>query len=337
MQFGFTLKPDHSLERTVDLTRRAEAAGFEYGWVFDSHVLWREPYVLLTLMAQATERMRLGTCVTNPATREPSVTASSLAVLDELSGGRMDLGIGRGDSARRVLGKPPTTMATLEEAIVVIKGLVEGRAVEYEGAELRLPWTGNWTLPVWVAGYGPMALAMTGRVADGVILQLADPDLIAWFVEQVRAAEAAAGRPSGSVRIQSAAPAHVGTIEECRERTRWFPALVSNHVVDLVNKYPREQLPETLTGYVRDRTGYDYLHHAEVGSSNAGFVGDEVTDRFCVIGSVDDHLAKLRRLAEVGVDQFNVYLMNGDEERMLEIYGRDIIPAMADVATRTAI
>jgi probable F420-dependent oxidoreductase len=335
MQFGITLKPDHSLERTVDLTRRAEAAGFEYGWLFDSHVLWREPYVLLTLMAQATERMRLGTCVTNPATREPSVTASSLAVLNELSGGRMDLGIGRGDSARRVLGKPPTTMATLEEAIVAIKGLVEGRTVEYEGAELRMPWTGNWTLPVWVAGYGPMALAMTGRVADGVILQLADPDLIAWLVEQVRAAEAAAGRPVGSVRIQAAAPAHVGTLEECRERTRWFPALVSNHVVDLVNKYPREQLPETLTGYVRDRTGYDYLHHAEVGSTNAGFVGDEVTDRFCVIGSVDDHLAKLRRLAEVGVDQFNIYLMNGDEERTLEIYGRDIIPAMADVVART--
>jgi probable F420-dependent oxidoreductase len=296
--------------------------------VFDSHVLWREPYVLLTLMAQATERLRLGTCVTNPATREPSVTASALAVLDEISDGRMDLGIGRGDSARRVLGKPPTTMATLEEAIVAIKALVEGRPVEYEGTELRLPWTGTWTLPVWVAGYGPMALAMTGRIADGVILQLADPDLIAWFVGQVRAAEAAAGRPEGSVKIQSAAPAHVGDIADCRERTRWFPALVSNHVVDLVNKYPREDLPESLTGYVRDRTGYDYLHHAEVGSSNAGFVGDEVTDRFCVIGSVDDHLAKLRRLAEVGVDQFNVYLMNGDEERILEIYGREIIPVL---------
>ena len=335
MQFGFTLKPDHSLERTVDLTRRAEAAGFAYGWLFDSHVLWREPYVLLTLMAQATERMRLGTCVTNPATREPSVTASALAVLDELSGGRMDLGIGRGDSARRVLGKPPTTMATLEESIVAIKGLVEGRSVTYEGTELRMPWTGNWTLPVWVAGYGPMALAMTGRIADGVILQLADPDLVAWFVGQIRAAERAAGRPPGSVQVQAAAPAHVGDLDVCRERTRWFPALVSNHVVDLVNKYPREELPEALTGYVRDRTGYDYLHHAEVGSSNAGFVGDDVTDRFCVIGSVDDHVAKLRRLAEVGVDQFNVYLMNGDEEEMLEIYGRDIIPALADVEART--
>jgi probable F420-dependent oxidoreductase len=335
MQFGFTLKPDHSLGRTVDLTRRAEAAGFTYGWLFDSHVLWREPYVLLTLMAQATERMRLGTCVTNPATREPSVTASALAVLDVLSGGRMDLGIGRGDSARRGLGKPPTTMATLEEAIVAIKGLVEGRSVTYEGTELHMPWTGNWTLPVWVAGYGPMALAMTGRIADGVILQLADPDLVAWFVGQIRAAELAAGRPAGSVQVQAAAPAHVGDLDVCRERTRWFPALVSNHVVDLINKYPREELPESLTGYVRDRTGYDYHHHAEVGSSNAGFVGDDVTDRFCVIGSVADHVAKLRRLAEVGVDQFNVYLMNGDEEEMLEIYGRDIIPALADVGART--
>jgi probable F420-dependent oxidoreductase len=337
MQFGFTLKPEHSIERTIALTRQAEAAGFEYGWLFDSHVLWREPYVLLTLMAQATERLRLGTCVTNPATREPSVTASALAVLDELSGGRMDLGIGRGDSARRVLGKPPTTMATLEEAIGVIKGLVEGRSVSYEGTELHLPWTGNWTLPVWVAGYGPMALAMTGRIADGVILQLADVDLIRWFVGQVREAEAAAGRPAESVKVQAAAPAHFGDLDLCRERTRWFPALVSNHVVDLVNKYPREELPDALTGYIRDRTGYDYLHHAEVGSSNAGFVGDEVTDRFCVLGSVDEHLEKLDRLADAGVDQFNIYLMNGDEESVLETYGREIIPALGGVpASRTA-
>jgi probable F420-dependent oxidoreductase len=259
------------------------------------------------------------------------VTASALAVLDELSGGRMDLGIGRGDSARRVLGKPPTTMATLEEAIAVIKGLVEGRPVEYEGANLQFNWTGSWTLPVWVAGYGPMALKMTGRIADGLILQLADPDLIRWFVGQVRDAAKAAGRDPGSIAIQAAAAAFVGPRDVGRERTRWFPALVSNHVVDLVNKYPREQLPASLTGYVRDRSGYDYLHHAEVGSSNAAFVGDEVTDRFCVLGEAADHIAKLRELAAAGVDQFNVYLMNGDEESQLELYGRDVIPAMRSV------
>src|SRR6266542_2437133 len=187
MDFGFTLKPENDLQRTVDLTKRAEANGFGHGWVFDSHVLWREAYVLLTLMAEASERL--------------------------------------------VLGKPPTTMKTLEEAIGVIRDLVEGRAVTFEGTELVFPWTGKWKLPVWVAGYGPMALSMTGRIADGLILQLADPDLIRWFVLQLREAEAAAGRPAGSVKVQAAAPAHVGPRDLGRERTRWFPALVSNHVV----------------------------------------------------------------------------------------------------------
>jgi probable F420-dependent oxidoreductase len=320
MDFGFTLKPENDLKRTVALTKRAEANGFRYGWLFDSHVLWREAYVLLTLMAEATEQMRLGTCVTNPATREPSVTASALAVLNELTGGRMDLGIGRGDSARRVLGKPPTSMKTLEEAIAVIRDLVEGRSVTYEGTELQLPWTGHWQLPVWVAGYGPMAITMTGRVANGLILQLADPDLIRWFVAQLRDAEMAAGRPVGSVKVQAAAPAHVAPRDVGRERTRWFPALVSNHVVDLVNKYPREQLPDALTGYIGQREGYDYHHHAEVGSTNAAFVGDEVTDRFCVLGEVAEHAAKLEELADAGVDQFNIYLMNGDEEAQLDAY-----------------
>src|SRR5688572_26031781 len=224
MDFGFTLKPENDLKRTVELTKRAEANGFAYGWLFDSHVLWREAYVLLTLMGQASEKLRLGTCVTNPATREPSVTASGLATLNELTDGRMDLGIGRGDSARRVLGKPPTTMKTLEEAITVIRDLVEGRSIAFEGTDLQLPWTGPWRLPVWVAGYGPMAIAMTGRVADGLILQLADPDLIRWFVSQLREAEAAAGREPRSVKVQAAAPAHVGPREDGRDRTRWFPA-----------------------------------------------------------------------------------------------------------------
>ncbi len=185
---------------------------------------------------------------------------------------------------------------------------------------------------MWIAGYGPLALQMTGRVADGVILQLADPDLIAWFGGQVRAAAVAAGRAPDSIRVQAAAPADFGDLADCRERTRWFPALVSNHVVDLVNRYPREELPAALTGYVQDRTGYDYHHHAEVGSANAAFVGDEVTDRFCVLGSVDDHLAKLHQLAAAGVDQFNIYLMNGNEEGVLETYGREIIPVLGGAA-----
>ena len=330
MEFGFTIKPDHSVERTIALAKQAEAAGFSHGWLFDSHVIWRDPYPLLTLIARETTTLRLGTCVTNPATREPSVTASSLAVLQEISGGRFDLGIGRGDSAIRVLGKPPTTMATLEEAVHVIRALAEGRPIEYEGATLQLPWSGGHRLPVWIAGYGPVALKMTGRIADGAMLQLADPDLIAWFVFQVHESAREAGRNPHAVKIMAAAPAHVGDLADARDRVRWFPALVGNHVVDLVNKYQGE-LPEALTHYIRGREGYDYLHHAEVGSSNAEFVTDDIVDRFGLVGDVEAHVAKLHVLAEAGVDQFNLYLMNGNEEEQLEIYGREIIPALRDV------
>jgi hypothetical protein len=133
----------------------------------------------------------------------------------------------------------------------------------------------------------------------------------------------------------AAAPAHVGDPADGRDRIRWFPALVGNHVVDLVNKYQGD-LPEGLTRYVRGRQAYDYLHHAEVGSSNADFVTDDIVDRFGIVGDVDAHVAKLRVLAEAGVDQFNLYLMNGNEEEQLEIYGREIIPALRDVRAATA-
>jgi len=332
MDFGFTLKPDHPLERVASLTRLAEENGFSHGWIFDSHVLWKDPYPLLQVMARNSERMRLGTCVTNPATRDPSVTASTLAVLQEISRGRMALGIGRGDSALRVLGKPPKSLEQLEQATTMIRDLAEGREVSYDGTPVRLGWAPAHRLPVWIAGYGPKALAVTGRIADGAILQMGDPELIGWCVGLLRAGAREAGRNADDIAVMAAAPAHVGPRAEARERVRWFPALVSNHVADLVKRYGESGLPEALTAYVRNRTGYDYHHHAEVGSDNAAFVDDESVDRFTIVGSVEEHVAKLRALAEAGVDQFNIYLMSGDEEEQLRIYGREIVPELKGVA-----
>jgi alkanesulfonate monooxygenase SsuD/methylene tetrahydromethanopterin reductase-like flavin-dependent oxidoreductase (luciferase family) len=154
MQFGITIKPDLSIDRTVSLTRQAEAAGFTYGWLFDSHVLWKEPYPLLTLMATNTRRMKLGTCVTNPAVRDLTVTASLFATLNLISGGRMQLGIGRGDSSRRVLGKKPVSWSQLEQSVNVFRDLTAGREIEYEGQPTRLTWASG-SPPVWIAGYGP--------------------------------------------------------------------------------------------------------------------------------------------------------------------------------------
>jgi probable F420-dependent oxidoreductase len=317
----------------LELTRRAEALGFEYGWLFDSHVLWRDPYPLLTLMIGATSTMRFGTCVTNPATREPSVTASTLAVLSELSNGRVDLGIGREDSARRVLGKAPTSMKDLEAAVTLSRGLVAGTSMEHEGTALHLPWTKGHRLPVWIAGYGPMALSLAGRLGDGALLQIGDPDLIRWFAGQVQEAATASGRTS-PVEIMAAAPSYIGDVATGRERIRWFAALVGNHVLDLINKY-EGALPESLTRYVRDREGYNYLHHAEVGSSNASFVTNDIVDRFGLVGSVEDHVNKLVELDKAGVTQFNLYLMNGDEAEQLELFGTHVIPAYRAAAINT--
>src|SRR3989441_10708417 len=178
MQFGITLKPDLSVDRIVGLTRQAEAAGFHYGWIFDSHILWKEPYPLMTLMAANTRRMRLGTCVTNPVVRDAAVTASLLATLNRISGGRMDCGIGRGDSSRRVMGKKPTTLENLEQTVQVIRDLNSGKEITYEGHPIQMAWADSGVPPIWVAGYGPKALKCAGRIGDGVILQFADPHLI---------------------------------------------------------------------------------------------------------------------------------------------------------------
>jgi probable F420-dependent oxidoreductase len=334
MHFGITFKPDLSIERVVGLTRQAEAAGFDYGWIFDSHVLWMEPYPLLTLMATNTERMKLGTCVTNPATRDMTVTASLFATLNLISGGRMQLGIGRGDSSRRVMGKKPVSWSQLQAAVEEFRALTSGKEVEHDGQPTRLTWA-KISPPIWIAGYGPKVLHMAGRVADGIILQFADPALIDWCMRFVKEGARAAGRDPKNIEVMAAAPVWVSDdLNVARQHVRWFPALVSNHVMDLIRQYKPEDLPPALTSYVEDRGHYDYQHHCEVGSDNAEFVSDEVIDRFCLIGPADAHRRKLRALADVGVTQFNIYLMCGDEEQTLEIYDRDVLPEWRKAATK---
>jgi probable F420-dependent oxidoreductase len=329
MRFGFTIKPDFAVERILALTRQAEAAGFEYGWIFDSHVLWLEPYPLLTLMAANTKRMRLGPCVTNPAVRDITVTASLFATLNLISNGRMQLGIGRGDSSRRVLGKKPVGAGDLERAIKTFRELTAGNETDYDGQPTRISWaTGS--PPVWVAGYGPKVLDLAGRVAEGVILQFADPDLVEWCVGFVKKGAESAGRDWRKIEIMSAAPVWISDdLETAREHVRWFPALVSNHVIDLISRYKPSELPPALTSYVQNRGGYDYQQHCEVDSSNSKFVSDEVVDRFCIVGDAEAHRRKLQKLASIGVSQFNIYLMCGEEEDTLERYKKEILPAFA--------
>ena len=335
MDFGVVLQTDPPANRVIELTKQAEALGFTHGWAFDSHVLWQEPFVIFSRMLAETERMIVGPMVTNPGTRDWTVLASLFATLNDMYDGRTICGMGRGDSALRYIGSKPTTLETMVESMGVIKGLVAGSEVVYNNRPLRIPWvTTGWDLPMWVSGYGPKALDAIGRHADGFILQLADPQILEWTMTAVRTAAADAGRDPNDVAICVVAPAYVGSdIAHQREQLRWFGGMVGNHVADIVNRYGEDHslVPRALSEYIRGREGYDYAHHGKAGNPSTDFVPDEIVDRFCVLGSVEEHIDKLSLLRDMGVDQFGIYLMHDDQEGTLRAYGEQVIPAVTRV------
>jgi len=336
ISFGVTVLPDPPYTRFLELIQLAERNGFEYGWTYDSHVLWQESIPLLTLAAEHTETMKLGHFVTNPGTREPTVLASAYATMHDISKGRMVMGIGRGDSARRVIGLKPVRVAEFEEACRMIRDFMNGRKVTWNDKELELTWARTEPeIPLYVAGYGPKALAVAGRVSDGVIIQLADPVIVEWIMATARKAAEEAGRDPDALECIVGAPSKVSDdLAAAREEVRWFPAMVSNHVMDLIERYGWDSdIPSELTDFVKARKFYDYKDHSRVGAKHGEFVTDEICDRFCVIGSGEQCTAKLRELEAVGVDQFNVYLMTNEQEQTLEAYGRDVIPQFAGVAS----
>ena len=330
MDVGVVLQNDPPARGVVELAKKAEAAGFSHVWTFDSHVLWQEPFVIYSKILDETERVIVGPMVTNPGTRDWTVLASLFATLNEMYGNRTICGIGRGDSALRVLGATPQTLGQLRESVQVIKGLASGEKVTLRGKELQLAWAPDSRLDVWVAAYGPKALALTGEVGDGYILQLADPDIAAWMIGAVRSAAEKAGRDPMSIKFCVAAPAYVGDdIEHQREQTRWFGGMVGNHVADIVARYGEGgAVPQALTDYIKARQGYDYAEHGRAGNSHTTFVPDEIVDRFCVLGPVENHLKRLEELKSLGVDQFAVYLQHDAKLATLEAYGSQIIPAV---------
>jgi probable F420-dependent oxidoreductase len=332
MDFGVVLQTDPPASRVVELAAMAEKQGFSYGWTFDSHVLWQEPFVIYSQMLAATERMIVGPMVTNPGTRDATVLASLFATLNDMFDGRTICGIGRGDSALRYIGKTPTTLAEMVTAGDLIKSLVAGDKVDYEGTELQIPWIkGGWNLPIWMAGYGPKALATVGAHADGFILQLADPQILEWTMGAVRSAAEEAGRDPESIDICVVAPAYVGDdIAHQRDQLRWFGGMVGNHVHDLVNRYGADSstIPKALSDYIKAREGYDYSHPGRADNESTDFVPDEIVDRFCILGTVEQHIEKLSLLRDMGVKQFGIYLMHDQQEETLSAYGSEIIPAV---------
>ena len=330
MEFGICFKGTVSPERARDLVRLAEDGGFGYCWFYDSHILWRDCYAAIAMCMEQTSTMRFGPCVTNPNIRDWSVAASMFASLALQSDGRFDIGLGRGDSSMRIMGRKPANLARLVEFTRKVKAMVRGEEVSYEACPepVQFSWSAGYELPVWIAAYGPRALATAGRHGDGVILQIAEPALVAWFVEQCGSAGKDAGRDMSDFQVMAAAPAYFGSSDECIAATRWFPAMVGNHVADIVEKYGADsaEVPRSLTAYIEQRRGYDYKKHGRSDNPYLDFITPEIVRSFCVLGSPAEHIAKLRELQQAGVTQFNIYLDNGKEEEIIDTYADAIIP-----------
>ncbi|MGZ8651219.1 MAG: TIGR03842 family LLM class F420-dependent oxidoreductase [Actinomycetota bacterium] len=332
MDIGVVLQTTPPSARVVDLAKKAETYGFSHVWTFDSHILWEEPFPIFAQILAETRNVVVGTMVTNPLTRDWTVTASLFATLNEMFGNRTVIGIGRGDSSVRVMNGKPSTLAGLREAVNVIRELVNGRGVEYRGSTIRLPWASRSRAEVWVAGYGPKALRLIGEVGDGFILQLADPDVTAWTIAAVREAAEEAGRDPDDVTICVAAPAYVtDDLAHGRDQGRWFGGKVGHHVADIVARYgDSAPVPKALTDYIKGREGYDYNEHGQAGNVHTAFVPDEIVDRFCLLGPVEEHVRRLQELKGMGVDQFAVYLQHDAKDETLQAYGEKVIPAIAE-------
>ena len=200
-KFGINRQDAESPARFADDVARLESLGWDCAWLPDSQLRRRDTYVLLAAAAQATESIGLGTLLVNPITRHPSVTASSIATVDELAPGRVSLGFGAGDTAVRLSGLRPARVAEMEDAIVLMRGLLAGEEIEV-GAERPAYLPFHRPVPVWLTAGGPRTLEMGGRVADGVFMRVGThPATIADTVGRIRKGAEDAGRDPLSVPL----------------------------------------------------------------------------------------------------------------------------------------
>ncbi len=209
MDFGIFIRPGHySWDHTLSLIDAAEAAGFRHVWFGDSHLIWQEVSPYLTLAAMRSDTLKVGPLVTNAVTRHPTVIASTIATLSELSNGRAILGLGRGDSAVRILGLDPMRVTRFRAVSHQVKALCRGETVEVNGTSVQFPWLTQ-PVPLYMAAYGPRVLQLAGEVADGVILQIANPEVMTWSLNYVRWGEEETERETSLQQVVVAAPSYI--------------------------------------------------------------------------------------------------------------------------------
>jgi 5,10-methylenetetrahydromethanopterin reductase len=302
---GVGLFPTEPVARLREYTLLAESLGYDAVWYGDSQNIWRESSVTMGACLVGTERILMGTGVTNAVTRHRSLLASTWATLAEATGGRAALGIGIGDSSLRTMGLTPLKLAELETAIAELRTLFAGGSVaeEHSGAEFRLNYLdGPVDIPIYIAASAPKILRLSGRIADGVIVLVGtEPRFIQAALDTIEAGAKEAGRSLSDIHIVLWTPT---AIDDDSTKAR---DLVRAHVARVVIRpLPAEIDPRLQEVVDAIRASYDYYHHMDTQADHASQVPDDLVDLFALAGTPDECRARLEGIAGLGVDQVSI-------------------------------
>jgi 5,10-methylenetetrahydromethanopterin reductase len=325
MKFGVGWFPTGPASDMVERAVLAEKLGFDAFWVADTHLIWREVWVLLGAMAARTSRIEIGPGVTHPIVRHPSLIAAAIATLAELAPGRVNLGIGIGDSGPANMGLPRATLKQLETAIRDIKSLLRGEPMVAGETEFRLAYAKGDGVPIYVAGASDRTHRMAGRVAEGVFVAGA-VDELRTSVATVRDGEQAAGRSPHSTQVVLFTTSSIDPDPQvARAAVRQVVARKS--VVSLGIESRRGTLdPADLEPLERLRQAYDTHHHMEALYNE--LVLDRWVDRFSLAGTPEQVLARCRQAAVDGADQLSIVFNGPDLEEQLRRFAEAVIVPM---------
>lgn len=298
LQYGVGLFPTEPIPRIVQLSKQAEELGFTHVWVGDSHLIWREAFVNMAAVALNTSRVVIGTGVTNPVTRHPSVLASAYATLDEMAPGRFAVGIGLGDSSLETMGRKQARLADFEEAVAQMRAVIEGGEAALESGNIRLNFSQNRKIPFYVAASGPKMLELSGRVADGVIILVGvDSGALEKAVARVAAGAESAGRKLSDIHLVLWVPCAVSEQPGAKDAVKAHVARVIAHPLPFSLDDREQKVLDDI------RQAYNYYQHMDQRASQARVIPDWLVDKFAIAGSPDECRAKVEELQRSAVQQ----------------------------------
>jgi len=301
MKYGVGLFPTEPLPRMIHLAKLSERLGFSHIWIGDSHLIWREAYVNMAAAALNTSKVKIGTGVTNPLTRHPSVVASAYATLEELAPRRFIVGIGLGDSSVETMGMKPARLDFFERTIKQMRALLAGEEVELESGKIHLKHPCKNKIPIYIAASGPKMLELSGRIADGIIVLVGVADeYLRQAKERIAAGAKAAGRKLSDINLVLWVPCAVSDKAPAKDAVKAHVARVVAHPLPYVLDPKEQKVLEEI------RRTYDYYHHMEQEANHAEVIPDWLVDKFAIAGTVSECRAQVKRLKKSGIQQIAI-------------------------------